>query len=459
MKGGKLLGSGTYGCVFDKPFTCKNDQKFKEGVGKVFKNKQSANEEFKETASFLEFDPKQEFTNPSLGKCSVTDAVVKSDIDYSKCNIIQKKSQDYEQIVYKDTGVDMEIYALKNKFDYTVVKGFVNVLKGLISLQKFKRVHRDIKPPNMLITDQSNMLLIDFGLMCKYDKIYNVLESDFTLEYDYYIFPPEFKLYKYIYNVFIQLQKKPGLETKKEAFDKLLNFCKSSNWAKGYTYIQNDKSFNVSKANMLKQFVGFCKNLEDDFKNMYNPYIYNKYRELKDIFDVHCNKVDVFSISMAMWKIYEMCDKKHISKQLGDDFTSILQKGIHCNPILRCDMESLHTDMVRFLKKMDKTTNDKTNTKDFIKSQTSDVNKKDLTPSPKQYTAKSSFNATSLSSTKTNCMDAYTLQELKDFIKGKKQYKGFYKLNKKELCEKISNDLQMRANYDKVKPGPKKQKK
>jgi serine/threonine protein kinase len=194
MKGGKMLGAGTYGCVFDKPFKCKTDKRFKEGVGKVFNNKQSADEEFKESTSFEEFDSEQAFTNPTLGKCSVTDDEVKTDKDYKKCMIIKNKSQDYEQIIYKHTGVDLQVYAPKNKFDSTIVKGFVNVLKGLVSLQKFQRVHRDIKPPNMLITDESKMLLIDFGLMCNYNKIYNVKESNFTLIYDYYIYPPEFKL-------------------------------------------------------------------------------------------------------------------------------------------------------------------------------------------------------------------------------------------------------------------------
>ena len=118
-------------------------------------------------------------------------------------------------------------------------------------------------------------------------------------------------------------------------------------------------------------------------------------------------------------------------------------------------MESLHADMARFLGKMEIIKNGTKNSsqmKEFIKNLIMDVKLKDLTPSPianKYTTVKSS-------SSKNNCMDKYTLQELKGFIKGKKQYKGLYRLNKKELCEKISNDLQMRPNHFKVKPGPKK---
>ena len=65
--GGKLLGEGGYGCVFDSHFNCKNEtSQHKFGVRKVFKYKHDSLNEFNEMKIINELDPKSKFSNPAV---------------------------------------------------------------------------------------------------------------------------------------------------------------------------------------------------------------------------------------------------------------------------------------------------------------------------------------------------------------------------------------------------------
>ena len=44
-KGGKFLGKGSYGCVFDPPLLCDKKLEREKGVGKLFQEKSDAIEE------------------------------------------------------------------------------------------------------------------------------------------------------------------------------------------------------------------------------------------------------------------------------------------------------------------------------------------------------------------------------------------------------------------------------
>ena len=71
MKGGKYLGSGTYGCIFYPAINC-NDGSTPHGVGKIFADKQESDEEKRLGNKIESFDNSSAFTNPLIHTCKVS---------------------------------------------------------------------------------------------------------------------------------------------------------------------------------------------------------------------------------------------------------------------------------------------------------------------------------------------------------------------------------------------------
>lgn len=497
MKGGRLLGKGTYGCVFDKTFDCIDGEKYTTGVSKVFADSQSATEEYEEVLDVTRVDKLGKFTNPALAMCTIEGRQLKRDKDYKKCNIITEVSGDYEQIVYKHTGMDMARYALRSTFDKTMLEGFLNVLIGIQELQKLKKIHRDIKPPNMLITDKKQMLLIDFGLMTSYKKLYDADELPITGAH-YYVYPPEFKLYHFISRRFeeanhvaVEKTYAANLRALKTQVARFAQNQSRAYWKQGYEIPLFDKCLRALKLDMpaiTSQFDSFCEKMEKklDLENLTvygatakmtrsNRFI--KRKQIKAEFDTLCDKMDVFSIGVSMAQIYAFSKTSKFPKVYANKFKAIVAGAMSFNPYERSDIQTLVREMDALLKSMRSPTQ-VTDTKAFIKnmievsgvavehppsparvapklvkSKTNKAfnnKKRDASTTPSVY---HSANLT-FDDKKNNCLEKYTLVELKAFIRNKPEFKGMSGLKKADLCSKVASVLMTRGDSHKpVKRG------
>jgi serine/threonine protein kinase len=200
QKGGKYIGSGAYGCVFNPHLKCKEVNNKKQTVGKVFENHEEYEEEFK-VAEYIQkkVDPKNKFTIPLVGSCQV--AYFRQTDNVKSCDLIQKgkKAEDYHQVMYKYAGKSLEDILKNKKRTGTIssflkiFKGFGPILQGIKTFQENSLVHSDIKPANIMML-KDKLYLIDFGLLCKFDELF-IKDRAGILVANYPYFPPEFKAF------------------------------------------------------------------------------------------------------------------------------------------------------------------------------------------------------------------------------------------------------------------------
>jgi len=185
-KGGSVVGSGGFGCVFRPALKCKGRARTaKKMVSKLMTIK-DANAEFIEINKFKKIlksipDYKRHFMLDNITKCS-PDILTIGDLEQfdSKCHALTSENfsaenlnmrlSDVNIINLPDGGVDVGDYMdsikysdmvdANNKFIYLLVG-------GIIKMNKLKVLHADIKDSNILI-DRDCATLIDWGLSSTY---------------------------------------------------------------------------------------------------------------------------------------------------------------------------------------------------------------------------------------------------------------------------------------------------
>ena len=189
-KGGKLIGQGNYGCVFNPPLDCfaiKVKDKDKANIGKVFFKESEFNNELEQTKIIKLFDPKHIFTLPIVNHCKIKKVKSKS------CNI-----------------------------DNNILYCFLKIIKGISVMHLHKYIHGDIKPANILYNKNKNVLkLIDFGFASKANAVYINESNSFQLmDAKYRYFPPEY--FWFFYKT--KMGKQPSIKLMMEHFKTLNNY-------------------------------------------------------------------------------------------------------------------------------------------------------------------------------------------------------------------------------------------
>lgn len=185
LQGGKLLGSGTYGCVFDPPLLCDGEPANKNRLGKItsqvdFGIEQKAAERLAPLGLpyFLVADTKSECRptkkqkEKNLGKCKIlATAELPSLVQFT---MPQGGKDLYHRMI------DDEIPNYENLM--------LQLLEAGAYLISAKFVHYDLSPSNIVVSPAGQISMIDFGMSFAADEI-----SDKTLELRWKVFNPSYE--------------------------------------------------------------------------------------------------------------------------------------------------------------------------------------------------------------------------------------------------------------------------
>jgi serine/threonine protein kinase len=197
QRGGKVLGSGAYGCIFKPPLLCKGQESRSNNyITKLMTNKH-ANQELREINELKPYvaripNADRYFILNGISSC-IPQSFTENDLQNfdSKCYALTKKgikAQDVEEkvkhslvlgIQMPDGGLSASQYLSDPMLSNKEVKDFILALKNLIvygihPLNKAGVIHADIKSQNMVYNPETKELrLIDWGLA----KVVNQLDK------------------------------------------------------------------------------------------------------------------------------------------------------------------------------------------------------------------------------------------------------------------------------------------
>ena len=339
QEGGKILGTGGFGCVIDSKIKCKNKVKQDKKITKIM-NKYEAIDEYNENNIIELIDPNNKFTlNEKTITCNINIKKTKGEgkkdikncIKYLKNNNIIQKNNEILGIMMKNGGFSLQNYIdnidnMGDKFRKFIIN-INNRFKILTSLRRLflgikilndkGYYHYDIKLPNILYNNNTlEFNLIDFGLMTKLGTIQKI-----SGHHSMYNMPPSNYSIKLISNE----------EPKKITFD----YYFGKGYTKYYfklifrileTYIPEKlNTFNYKLYNLNKPKNPTFYNI---FKIVFTNYIQNT--SLNDINEYYDKTVDVYALGLALIPLL------HIMPDIKNDpykkeLAEILYKMINMN--------------------------------------------------------------------------------------------------------------------------------
>lgn len=209
-KGGKLVGKGSFGCVYSPPLDCEIPctlKKCKTGVSK-FMTLPNANYE-KQNIDLLFKDflgDKSQYFIIDPHQCKPKYKIKPNE----NCNLIETPYYEqlynryaknkYSLLIYENGGNDLYKYMNGTDFHFLLVlQGLLNILEGIGLLISNNIIHADIKEENIVIglsIKKPSFRLIDFGLSIKYNNP-NIQPTE--KEFDSYNIPSNFNLPVYTF--------------------------------------------------------------------------------------------------------------------------------------------------------------------------------------------------------------------------------------------------------------------
>jgi hypothetical protein len=176
--GGKLLGSGVYGCTFEPAPRCAGGNVFKTvaglpAVGKV--TYKDASKELSFGRELMTLPLARQYFAVAATECRPAEPIADPDTD--KCAAIEKATQQGSQLdmlIMPSAGESLDAWA-KNlpRLATNFRRIFVHLLEGAIIYQGAGIVHNDIHMGNVLVDELGVARYIDFGLSFKVDAVHS----------------------------------------------------------------------------------------------------------------------------------------------------------------------------------------------------------------------------------------------------------------------------------------------
>jgi serine/threonine protein kinase len=187
--GGKLLGQGVYGCVFDKPLKCKGRKVYTKTkgatVGKITE-KEMANQETSISATISKIANADNYFILIQQSCTPLSRTSQTEPDLNKCDFIKEGTPlpKSTQLIMPLGGTTLYMYPITVRtINYTA---FVqHLLEAGTILLMAKVVHADLHWQNILVDSPTKTRIIDYGIAWKPDAL--TLSS---VEYLHKIFSP-----------------------------------------------------------------------------------------------------------------------------------------------------------------------------------------------------------------------------------------------------------------------------
>tara|TARA_Y100000389_G_scaffold8918_1_gene8376 strand:+ start:2176 stop:3651 length:1476 start_codon:yes stop_codon:yes gene_type:complete len=491
MRGGKFLGSGTYGCIFYPAVACNNNNQIKPGVGKVFSSKNESDIEHTLGKQFYNMDKKGEYFNILTNSCDVSKNTLLANNSSKECKHIVDTKDVYQQLIYKEKGSDLSKFFRNKVFelsDKVIVEYIKNMLLCVDVLQKHKMAHLDIKPENILISDSEKLLLIDFGLARKISDIYNILESYFILEYSYHIYPPEFKIFMVLDT--LRTNELLGIKLKKSKYEYyrvlqnsiLDTYNRTFAGIRNYQHIQSElKDIDMSKYFIKYQIQEFIETLVNKMMEANLNHTSN----MRPFFAEHFgHKADVFSVGVTMLYFYQFSVKNNTA--CVDGYLNLIKNMLNMNAFQRYTIQQTIEEYDALYNKkkpsplkpsiVNQPSPDKKQVKECMKMKKKDLielvisnnlpksvkyeNKENICKKLMPYLTPTVYYTPTPNTntfTKEYCSKYYTLQELKELVNTNNLPKKLKSQKKTVLCEALLPHLTLKENPKTIKRGPKKQ--
>ena len=193
MKGGKVLGSGTAGCIFKPALLCKGETTRPENKVTKLMTKRNADNEYSEISAlrpYISQVPNNEkyFVINSITKCVPESYTIEDLIDFNtKCKALKNNGVTAALLQNETTrgrimglqlpdgGKDVSDYlsnpTLTNEELVTFNKSMIDLMVNGIRPMNLTGVnHMDVKPPNIVYNkDLNETKLIDWGLASIYE--------------------------------------------------------------------------------------------------------------------------------------------------------------------------------------------------------------------------------------------------------------------------------------------------
>lgn len=187
-KGGKVIGSGAYGCVFRPALPCKVGKDGKRPKNKVSKlmKKQNALKEMSENEIIDRIDPTFEFHLENPYMCELPEIyqdyvyTPEEEDDADLCQDLPKILKDEPIVIQQeDGGISLLDFIERYRITSPNVKELMKMMercyslvRGLEVMSKNSISHFDIKPENIVYNPMNNKVkYIDFGIAGTYKDI------------------------------------------------------------------------------------------------------------------------------------------------------------------------------------------------------------------------------------------------------------------------------------------------
>ena len=205
INGGKVIGSGSYGCVFKPALRCKTSKKRYNGISKLLISREADHEwnQLLQIKKIVKIIPNYNkyFLLNNLEKCLPKKLHGNDLINLNKCIVPLKYNNDindnlhnYKMINMPNAGIPIkDIITRKPELLYKINILLINLLKNaIIPMNKLGLYHCDLKSDNILYKNNS-IKIIDWGLSSinSYNNMLNIPLS-FNGPFSSILFAPEF---------------------------------------------------------------------------------------------------------------------------------------------------------------------------------------------------------------------------------------------------------------------------